>query len=164
MKTKKNHKTNKVKTLKSRTPKDIQLLSNEINEEIKNTGKARGLFDFFNFSKPTNHNPAKQYKLKRHSSYTPTVNDDLITLKSIPREKLRDCNNTKAFKLKVVSLSTICNCNFLFGSLEIENFAISSSSLNINAFLFDVYSKSIFCFCSFFSKALLLFSCATNNS
>lgn len=101
MKTKSNRKTNRVKTVKNRTPKDVQALSNEIYDEIKTTGNARGLFDFLNFSKPEVNNQQKQFKIKRRlPSYTPTVNEELVTLKSIPREKLRDCNNTKAFKLK----------------------------------------------------------------
>ena len=101
MKTKSNRKTNRVKTIKNRTPKDVQALSNEIYDEIKTTGNARGMFDFLNFSKPELNNQQKQFKIKRRlPSYTPTVNEELVTLKSIPREKLRDCNNTKAFKLK----------------------------------------------------------------
>jgi len=101
MKTKSNRKTNKVKTIKNRTPKDIQALSNQIYDEIKTTGNARGVFDFFNFSKPIINKQEKQFNIKRRlPSYTPTVNEELVTLKSIPREKLRDCNNTKAFKLK----------------------------------------------------------------
>lgn len=37
---------------------------------------------------------------KIESSYSPTVNRDLIMLQSIPREKMEDCNNDKAFQLK----------------------------------------------------------------
>jgi hypothetical protein len=33
-------------------------------------------------------------------SYSPTVNKELVTLKSISREKVIDCNNEKAFELK----------------------------------------------------------------
>ena len=74
MKTKTNRKTNKVKTIKNRTPKDIQALSNQIYDEIKTTGDARGIFDFFDFSKPAN-NQQKPIKMKKYSSYTPTVNE-----------------------------------------------------------------------------------------
>jgi hypothetical protein len=101
MTTKSNRKTNKVKTVKNRTPKDIQALSNHIYDEIKTSGNAGGIFDFFNFSKPEINNQQKQFTVNRRlPSYTPTVNGELVTLKSIPREKLSDCNNTKAFKLK----------------------------------------------------------------
>ena len=65
MKTKSNRKTNKVKTIKNRTPKDIQALSNQIYDDIKTTGNARGLFDFFDFSKPQVNNQQKQFKVKR---------------------------------------------------------------------------------------------------
>lgn len=34
------------------------------------------------------------------SSYAPTINQDLVTLKSIPRKELLDCNMEAAFKLK----------------------------------------------------------------
>jgi hypothetical protein len=103
MKTKSNHRkiNQKVKTIKNRTPKDIQVLSSQIYDEIKTTGNARGVFDFFNFSKPQVNYQPRQFNFKKKiPSYTPTINDELVTLKSIPRENLRDCNNTKAFKLK----------------------------------------------------------------
>ena len=32
-------------------------------------------------------------------SYSPTINKELVTLKSISREKVIDCNNEKAFEL-----------------------------------------------------------------
>ena len=35
-----------------------------------------------------------------HGSYSPTVNDELVMLQSISREKVIDCNNENAFKLK----------------------------------------------------------------
>ena len=34
------------------------------------------------------------------SSYTPTINEKLVTIRSIPRSKLEDCNNTAAFEMK----------------------------------------------------------------
>lgn len=34
------------------------------------------------------------------SSYSPTINEELVTLKSIPRKQLVDCNNNDAFKMK----------------------------------------------------------------
>lgn len=49
----------------------------------------------------------KQNKLKapktqriKYSSYSPTINKELITLKSISRNPIYDCNNEKAFQLK----------------------------------------------------------------
>jgi hypothetical protein len=72
----------KTKILKNKTPRDILKLSKEI---ASNLPLGRGIRDL---------NVAKA------SSYSPTINDDLITLKSIPREKLADCNNNLAFQLK----------------------------------------------------------------
>jgi len=42
----------------------------------------------------------QQNKNKSNRSYSPTVNKDLITLKSIPRKELLDCNMEAAFKLQ----------------------------------------------------------------
>jgi hypothetical protein len=36
----------------------------------------------------------------KSSSYSPTINRDLVTLKSIPRNQVYDCNNKEAFVLK----------------------------------------------------------------
>jgi hypothetical protein len=35
-----------------------------------------------------------------HNSYSPTINNELVTLKSIPRKELINCNTDKAFQLK----------------------------------------------------------------
>ena len=72
----------KTKILKNKTPRDIMKLSKEIASNLPLGSGIRYL------------NVAKA------SSYSPTINDDLITLKSIPREKLADCNNNLAFQLK----------------------------------------------------------------
>lgn len=37
---------------------------------------------------------------KSITSYSPTVNKDLITLKTTPRQSIKDCNNKSAFELK----------------------------------------------------------------
>jgi hypothetical protein len=37
---------------------------------------------------------------KSHDSYSPTINQELVTLKSIPRNPIYDCNNKEAFELK----------------------------------------------------------------
>ena len=64
----------KVRLLKSTTPINIQYVSSLISDEIDN--KARGL-----------------------SSYIPTINQELVSLKSISRENVRGCNNDRAFEL-----------------------------------------------------------------
>ena len=70
--------------LKSKTPDNIQKLSNEIkkNLEYKNNDKIH------------------YYDLDKPQSYSPSINDKLVTLKSIPRKKLSDCNSSAAFQLK----------------------------------------------------------------
>lgn len=72
----------KTKILKNKTPRDILKLSKEI---ASNLPLGRGI---------------RYLNVAKASSYSPTINDDLITLKSIPREKLADCNNNLAFQLK----------------------------------------------------------------
>lgn len=88
---KKNHKKSKkrrqkVDVLKSTTPKNIQYVSSMISDEINSIGnfenkkgKARGLF--------------------KYSSYSPTINKELVSLKSLARENIIGCNNDRAFEL-----------------------------------------------------------------
>jgi hypothetical protein len=51
--------------------------------------------------------PEEIYKISKNiskkidlGSYSPTINKELITLRSIPRKELLDCNIEKAYKLK----------------------------------------------------------------
>ena len=60
----------------STTPLDVQKVSDRI---------AKGLF----FHKKTSRN-----------SYSPTINQDLVSLKSIPRKEIEHCNTREAFALK----------------------------------------------------------------
>lgn len=78
-KTVKLHK-HKDKIVKNMTPKPIQLLSKQISKNLP-----EGLL-FFNDD--------------REKSYAPTINKELVTLKSIARSSLYDCNNEAAFKFK----------------------------------------------------------------
>jgi hypothetical protein len=84
-KTKNNRNKNKRKTLKhikrlpNKTPKNIDDVSQLINQE---------LFIF----------PDRVDNVM--SSYSPSINKELVTLKSIKREKMLDCNNTFAFELE----------------------------------------------------------------
>lgn len=66
--------------LKNKTPKNILKLSNSINEEL------------------INKNISNQDSIKK--SYSPSINKELVTLKSISRENITDCNIEKAFNLK----------------------------------------------------------------
>lgn len=60
----------------SYTPLDIRELSNKIADNLPN------------------------YLVHPKSSYAPTINNDLVTLKSIPRKPLLDCNINDAFQLR----------------------------------------------------------------
>uniref|UniRef100_A0A6C0DE45 Uncharacterized protein n=1 Tax=viral metagenome TaxID=1070528 RepID=A0A6C0DE45_9ZZZZ len=75
-KNKKNkNRTRKLHILKSTTPRNIQSLSTLISSEINHKGK--GL-----------------------SSYSPTINEELVSLKSMTRENILGCNNDNAFELR----------------------------------------------------------------
>ena len=43
---------------------------------------------------------SKEFKPQKISSYSPTINEKLITIRSIPRSKLADCNNKTAFEMR----------------------------------------------------------------
>jgi hypothetical protein len=64
-----NKKTKRVKKIPNKTEKEINILSQNINNEIV------------------------------LHSYSPTINKELVTLRTINREPLIDCNNKKAFQL-----------------------------------------------------------------
>ena len=80
-KTNKTNKTNKTRKqgrgrglfLKTTTPDDIVSLSQQINTNLNSVNK---------------------------DSYSPSINNQLVTLKSISRKPLIDCNTNKAFSLK----------------------------------------------------------------
>ena len=44
--------------------------------------------------------PHFSQKNKIYTSYSPTINRELVTLKTIQRQKIKDCNNKLAFELK----------------------------------------------------------------
>ena len=69
--------------IKNKTPKDVLQVSNEIEDYLSDTGKGK-----------------EKGTLMNIKSYSPSINNEMITLKSIPREKLSDCNNSLAFQLK----------------------------------------------------------------
>ena len=83
---KKGNKTSKSYVIPSSTPVKIRKISNRIADNLsKKDGIGRG---FFNNSK------------NNIGSYAPTINKQLVTLLSIPREELSDCNIERAFNLK----------------------------------------------------------------
>jgi hypothetical protein len=76
--------------LKSKTPSDILKLSREISSDLSSDlSLGKGIRDLISTKIST-----------KKSSYSPSINKDLITLKSIPREKIEGCNNKLAFQLK----------------------------------------------------------------
>jgi hypothetical protein len=82
----------------SSTPQNIRDMSAEINDYISG------------YQAPVNRNslivkPFRSVNIPKTrkinlGSYAPTINDELISLKSIPREQIPDCNNVEAFTLK----------------------------------------------------------------
>lgn len=75
--------------VKSKTPNDIERVSIDIANSLKGKdGSAKGI-----------KNPILIDGHGRIKSYAPTINQQLVSLKSIPREKIEDCNNWSAFKL-----------------------------------------------------------------
>lgn len=78
----KHNKTSKIHTMRNKTPKKI----NKIVKKIANILPIEGLL----ISKNNNN----------LSSYSPTINKELVTLTTDVREPLYDCNNEAAFKLK----------------------------------------------------------------
>lgn len=85
------HNNKKFRVFKSKTPRDIQRASLIIAKSLKQPNSASGI-----------KNPIQNHVMGfgKVSSYAPTINQDLVTLKSIPREKISDCNNSRAFKLE----------------------------------------------------------------
>jgi len=107
-KTRKISKTNKTKTMnhnksifiRNKTPLSIRKLSNKINKSFKN------------------------------SSYSPTINDQLVTLKSIERSDLMDCNISEAFNLKEPLQIGINNKCYYYYSSEAKKFLLNNLSAN----------------------------------
>ena len=54
---------------------------------------------FKRFFSPLNNNNNNNNNSKKHS-YSPTINQELVTLQSIQRQELSDCNIVDAYKLK----------------------------------------------------------------
>lgn len=106
----KNRKREKTVILTNTTPKSISKISKDIAKGISN------------------------------NSYSPTINQDLVTLKSISRKPLYDCNNKEAFNLKEPLKIGIPgniygkNC-FLYNTPEAKQYLLKNLSANkhINA-------------------------------
>ena len=122
-KTKRNQNKNlHKKTLKNRNREKTVILTNTTPKNISKISKniAKGIFS--------------------NKSYSPTINQDLITLKSIYRKPVYDCNNKEAFNLKEPLKIGIPgnvygkNC-FLYNTPQAKQYLLNNLSANkhINA-------------------------------
>ena len=78
-------KSTNITILKNKTPKEVNALSNDI---------------FFNLEKSSSSHKKERFLITKATSYSPTINANLITLKTIKRRELSDCNNMLAFEFK----------------------------------------------------------------
>jgi hypothetical protein len=94
--------------LKTTTPDDIVSLSQQINTDLNSVNK---------------------------DSYSPSINRQLVTLKSISRQPLVDCNTNKAFSLKQPIEINIDNKCYPYSSNTAKRFLLKNLSANkhINA-------------------------------
>ena len=93
--------------LKNNTPKDIDDLSQQINTELNNQDQSIIV-----------------------SSYSPSVNKELVSLKSINKQPLIDCNNTKAFALKEPLEISVNNKCYPYYSSTAKEFLLKNLSAN----------------------------------
>jgi hypothetical protein len=86
-----------------------------------------------------------------HKSYSPTINQNLITLKSIPRNPIYDCNNKQAFELKEplkigIPGNIYGKSCFLYNSPEAKKFLLrnlaADKHVNPNSIIPPVQSQS----------------------
>jgi hypothetical protein len=105
-------KKNKHKKIKSLTPLKVRKMSKEIANS----------FSYDNLA---------PYKLaKGLKSYSPTINRELVTLKSISREELGDCNIENAFNLKEplqIRIPKLKRC-FVYNTPEAKKFLLHNLS------------------------------------
>ena len=77
-------------------------------------------------------NIAGNIETNSSSSYSPTINEDLVPLLTIPRNDLINCNIENAFKLQTplkIGIPFKNNC-FLYSSKEAKNFLLNNLSAN----------------------------------
>jgi len=89
-----------LRVMPSSTPQDIKNVSAEINKYIPYHPKQVRKQDLVvpQFFMPKN--VTKKMKKKMNESYAPTINDQLVTLKTAQNVAIPDCNNMEAFTLK----------------------------------------------------------------
>ena len=89
--------------LKTTTPDDIVSLSQQINTNLNSVNK---------------------------DSYSPSINNQLVTLKSISRKPLIDCNTNKAFSLKQPLEINIDDKCYPYSSSVAKKFLLKNLSAN----------------------------------
>jgi len=133
----KNKQKNQKKTLKMRNRVKQTILHNNTPSNIRKISK--DVDDFFEKGK----GPAK--------SYSPTINQQLVTLKSIPRNPIYDCNNKEAFDLngplKIGIPGNIYGKNcFLYNTSEAKKYLLrnlaADKHINPNNIVPPVQSQS----------------------
>jgi len=100
----KTKKKNKILLLKNKTPREIKRISKEISQLID---KGRGPKNIFFMQKP--------------SSYQPTINAELVSLKTATRENIQNCNNETAFLLQEPLKIAVPNGLFGYQCLPYDN-------------------------------------------
>jgi hypothetical protein len=108
-------KTRKIKPIRKKgsvmlpndTLKDVNELSQQINAELNSVDNSMII-----------------------TSYSPSINDQLVSLKSIPRDLLVDCNNSRAFSLKEPLEISINNKCYPYGSKEAKTFLLKNLAAN----------------------------------
>lgn len=105
-----------LKYLPNNTPKDIDEISQQINMEL-----LKG-----NNNKTTILNPESSII----NSYSPSINKELVSLKSTIRETLSDCNNKNAFLLKEPIKIKVANNCYLYYEPQAKHFLLKNLSAN----------------------------------
>jgi len=88
----KKHSINKTKTKRRKKNADYFIIPNSTPQLIRKIGKE--------IAQDIPEGNIFYYKDNAVSSYSPTINDELVSLKSIPRKELFDCNTQAAFKMR----------------------------------------------------------------
>ncbi len=111
----------KTKIVKNKTPQNINHISLTISD------KAKGHL----FENPIiiKQNGKNTYKLG-FKSYSPTVNQKLIELKTMSRENLADCNISDAFKMKTPLQINVKNKCYLYTSEEAKQLLMHNLAAN----------------------------------
>ena len=93
--------------LPNNTLKDVNELSQQINAELNSVDNSMII-----------------------TSYSPSINDQLVSLKSVNRDLLVDCNNSPAFSLKEPLEISINNKCYPYGSKEAKIFLLKNLAAN----------------------------------